>query len=93
LPWIQPGKPTQNAYIERINGSFRRELLAAQLVRSPALGRQLVDDWIFSYNTQRPYHALNFMTPLEFKQAAQLLAYRMGKRTHAHSREGNLFMH
>ena len=67
--WIQPGKPTQNAYIERFNGSFRRELLDAHLFRSLTHVRQLVDAWMLDYNTQRPHQALNFMTPLEFKQA------------------------
>jgi putative transposase len=70
LHWIQPGKPTQNAYIERFNGSFRRELLDAHLFRSLAHVRQLVDEWMLEYNTQRPHQALNFMTPSEFKQAA-----------------------
>ncbi|MBG8553823.1 transposase [Hymenobacter sp. BT594] len=63
-------QPTQNAYIERINGSFRRELLDAYLFRSLAHVRQLVDQWRHEYNTQRPHQALNFMTPLELKQAA-----------------------
>ena len=70
LHWIQPGKPTQNAYIERFNGSFRRELLDAHLFRSLAHVRQLVAEWRHDYNTQRPHQALNFMTPVEFKQAA-----------------------
>jgi putative transposase len=68
--WIQPGKPTQQAYIERCNGSFRRELLDAQLFRSLAHGRQLVDAWRHDYNAQRPHQAVNFRTPVEFKQAA-----------------------
>ncbi|WP_409025038.1 integrase core domain-containing protein [Hymenobacter sp.] len=29
-----------------------------------------MDEWMLDYNTQRPHQALNFMTPLEFKQAA-----------------------
>ena len=70
LHWIQPGKPTQNAYIERFNSSFRRELLDASLFRSLAHVRQLVGDWMLDYNTLRPHQALNFRTPLEFKQAA-----------------------
>ncbi|WP_046247514.1 integrase core domain-containing protein, partial [Hymenobacter terrenus] len=70
LHWIQPGKPTQNAYIERFNGSFQRELLDAYLFRSLAHVRQLVGDGMLDYNTLRPHQALNFMTPLEFKQAA-----------------------
>lgn len=69
LHWIQPGKPTQNAYIKRFNGSFRRELLDAHLFCSLAHVRQLVDKWMHDYNTQRPNQALNFMTLIDFKQA------------------------
>ncbi|RSK45868.1 integrase core domain-containing protein [Hymenobacter perfusus] len=50
LNWIQPGKPTQNAYIERFNNSFHREMLAAHLFHSLARVRQLVDEWRHDYN-------------------------------------------
>lgn len=70
LCWIQPGKPTQNAYVERFNGTFRREVLNAHLFSSLGQVRQIVDEWLVEYNTERPHQALDFMTPVEFRQAA-----------------------
>lgn len=70
LQWIQPGKPTQNAYVERFNGSFRREVLDAYLFTSLQQVRRLLPEWRSDYNTLRPHQALNFLTPLEAKQAA-----------------------
>lgn len=69
LHWIQPGKPTQNAFIERFNGSFRREVLNAYLFRNLAQVREVIEDWLRVYNTERPHQALGFMTPIEFKLA------------------------
>ena len=69
LHWIEPGKPTQNAYIERFNGTFRREVLNAHTFRSLGHTRQLVAEWLVEYNTERPHQALGFMTPVEFRQA------------------------
>jgi len=70
LHWIQPGKPIQNAYIERFNGSFGCELLDAYLFRSLTHVRQPASKWVLDYNTLRPHQALTFMTTIEFKQAA-----------------------
>lgn len=70
LCWIEPGKPTQNAYIERFNGTFRREVLDAHIFTSIHQVRQTVADWLVEYNTERPHQALKFMTPIEYRQAA-----------------------
>jgi len=45
LHWIQPASPTQNAYIERFNGSFRRELLNAYLFNSLRQVREQCQLW------------------------------------------------
>jgi putative transposase len=71
LHWIEPGKPTQNAYIERFNGTFRREVLNANTFRNLAQVRRTVDDWLVEYNTERPHQSLKFMTPVEYRQVAQ----------------------
>lgn len=70
LHWIEPGKPTQNAYIERFNGTFRREVLNANVFSNLAQVRRTVDAWLMEYNTERPHQALKFMTPVEYRQAA-----------------------
>ena len=70
LHWIEPGKPTQNAYIERFNGTFRREVLNANTFSNLAQVRRSVDIWLVEYNTERPHQALKFMTPVEYRQAA-----------------------
>ena len=70
LHWIQPASPTQNAYIERFNGSFRRELLNAYLFTSLHQVREHCQLWQDDYNHLRPHQALNFLTPIEFRQAA-----------------------
>ncbi|WP_138504028.1 integrase core domain-containing protein [Spirosoma lacussanchae] len=67
---IQPGKPTQNAYIERFNGSFRREVLDAYCFATLSQVRDIVDRWLDYYNTKRPNQALGFLTPIEYKQVA-----------------------
>ena len=68
--WIQQASPTQNAYIERFNGSFRRELLNAYLFTSLRQVREQCLSWQYDYNHLRLHQALNFLTPIEFRQAA-----------------------
>jgi len=65
LVFIQPGKPTQNGYIERLNGSLRRELLNAYVFRTLSEVRQEVKLWMNDYNYHRPHESLNNKTPME----------------------------
>jgi putative transposase len=66
LAHIQPGKPSQNAYIERFNRTFREDVLDAYLFHSLEEVRRIVELWIEEYNTVRPHDALQGMTPFQF---------------------------
>jgi putative transposase len=65
LVFIQPGKPMQNAYVERCNGSIRRELLNAYVFRTLTEVREKAEEWRLDYNHHRPHQALNFKAPAD----------------------------
>lgn len=64
LAFIQPGKPMQNGYIERLNGSIRRELLNAYVFRTIQEVRQKAEQWKRDYNWRRPHSSLGYKTPM-----------------------------
>jgi putative transposase len=66
LKLIQPGKPTQNAYIESFNGKLRDECLNEHWFTSLAEARVLIAAWRLDYNEHRPHSALGYQTPAEF---------------------------
>lgn len=75
LQFIEPGKPMQNAYIERKNGSMRRELLNAYMFRSLSEVRELCNSWRDDYNSARPHKALGYLSPTEYSlKYEQLIA-------------------
>ena len=66
LLFIQPGKPNQNAFVERFNRSFREEVLDANLFNSIAQAQEAADGWVMDYNEFRPHDSLCDNTPMEF---------------------------
>jgi putative transposase len=69
LKLIQPGKPTQNAYIESFNGKFRDECLNEHWFQSIDHARVIIQDWKTDYNENRPHSMLGYQTPKEAASA------------------------
>ena len=66
LDFSRPGKPTDNAFIESFNGSFRDECLNANWFQSLSEARAKIDAWRKEYNEFRPHSSLGDMTPRDF---------------------------
>lgn len=69
LDFIQPGKPMQNAFCESFNGKFRDECLTENWFVELEEAQQKIEQWRNEYNTERPHSALNYQTPLEFRNS------------------------
>lgn len=63
ISYIEPGKPTQNAFIERFNGTYRREVLNTYLFRSLAEVKGITEQWLNEYNSIRPHAGIGNISP------------------------------
>ena len=63
IKYIEPGSPTQNAYIERFNRTFREDILDAYMFESLQDARILSRDWQEDYNLNHPHKSLGGLSP------------------------------
>lgn len=70
LLYIQPGKPTQNAYVERFNRTVRHEWLNLHSFDSIDQAQLLATQWLWSYNNERPHTAIGGVPPRKLLKAA-----------------------
>jgi len=67
LRFIQPGKPTQNGIIERLNGTLRKECLNLHWFHSLDDLNERLGHWFKTYNFDRPHSSLDYLTPHDFE--------------------------
>jgi len=70
LNFIQPGKPTQNAFVESFNGKFRDGCLNQHWFKSLDEARQIIKAWRKHYNHDRPHSSLGYQSPAQFELQA-----------------------
>ena len=71
ISYIQPGKPQQNAYVERYNRTVRNEWLGRHIFNSIEEAQNHATRWLWIYNNERPNMGIGGITPaMKLKQAA-----------------------
>jgi putative transposase len=68
IHYIQPGKPAQNAYIERFNRSYREAVLDMYLFQTIHEVQEITNTWLKHYNEERPHEALKNQPPINYRK-------------------------
>jgi putative transposase len=68
LHFIQPGKPTQNAFVETFNGRFRDLCLNKNYFTSLEDARSMIDRWRDHYNRVKPHRSLGYQPLVLFEE-------------------------
>ncbi len=63
IQYIQPGKPNQDAFVERFNRTLLDQHLFARLQDI----REAAHWWMIDYNEERPHDSLGGLTPVEYR--------------------------
>jgi putative transposase len=64
--YIEPGKPTQNGFVESFNGRMRDELLNETLFFHLDHARAAIAAWTDDFNRSRPHSAIGYRTPAAY---------------------------
>ena len=66
IQYIEPGKPTQNAFIESFNGRLRDEFLNTHFFSSLDAAKELLRGWKYKYNNERGHSSLGGKSPRQY---------------------------
>jgi putative transposase len=81
IDFSRPGKPTDNAYVESFNGTFRAECLDTHWFGTLAEAKESIEAWRQEYNESRPHRALGERTPNEFAKGIAASRDSLGQQT------------
>jgi putative transposase len=67
--FIRPGRPMQNGHVERLNRTYREEVLNCYVFETLGEVRQMTAEWIARYNEIRPHESLGNLSPRQYLMA------------------------
>lgn len=71
LQFIKPGKPMQNGFVERLNRTYRDDVLDAYLFNNLKQVRAISEEWVVDYNAYHPHQSLQGYSPIGYRQAVE----------------------